>query len=1098
MTEKKLRTPIIAVLGHVDHGKCLAPGESIIHPELGVVSLRDLFNSTDNLIYKENGCEVKAINIDVQGLSENAKSDFLKAQFVWRLKHKGKMLRVKLKNWHSITVTPEHPFLTNLGWKKACELEVGDFVAIPKKIFGNERFERFLNYVYSKFSKDAIFKIDRLPSQKKYYLRFPKTYEEWKAVFYLAGVLFGDGNVSKIANNDEEVFEKLKRIESLGVEVVRIKRSSSYEIEFRKAKKTLLRFIRLIFDYPERRKSCTIKIPQVLFIAPKELVAEFLRGYFDVDAAVNERSVRIEVSSASHAFIAKMSLVLLRFGILPKIYKLNRRYNGKKRKYTLLVISGKRNLEKYARFIGFSVRCKSESLKRIIKKSKKSELYPLQADLRRLRILFGFTKSELNKQIPFYAKYERVQTPSYEIIKKFLEILSKGCKNLDRKIAVLEGRTKDLNYIKAFKDDGLLDDNGNLTDLGREAIEIWKNREFSRMDIEYIKNLIENVAFVEVESVEEVEYNGYVYDLTTSTHNFIANGIIVHNTTLLDKIRKSRVTAKEAGGITQHIGATEIPLSVIKEICKDIWNVKITIPGLLFIDTPGHKAFTNLRKRGGALADLAVLIIDINEGFKPQTDEALMILKTFRTPFVVAANKIDKIPGWESHPDTPFMKSYAMQDEVAKRRLDNKIYELIGELYTRGFSADRFDRIRDFTRTVAIIPISALTGEGIPELLLVLVGLAQKYLEKTLRLHVEGRAKGTVLEVKEERGLGLTIDAILYDGTLRVSDKIAIGSSDGVIVTHVRGILRPRPAREMRLESQFKSVESVTAAAGIKIVAPNIEGVLAGSEFEAIESDEDLKKFEERIKKEYREIVIETDEEGIVLKADTLGSLEALINEFKELGIPIKKADVGDITKKDVVEASANKDELNKVVVGFNVKTLPNVEEEASKYGVRIFIDQIIYSLIDTFTHWRDEEKRLRERQKIESLVMPAKIQLLKDYIFRRSKPAVVGVRVLGGELRKDVKLIKSDGTPAGTVRSMQKSGENISVAREGEEVAIAIDGVTIGRQLEGDEILYVDVPERHTKVIERELFDSLSEETKKAFKEFLEIKRKDNPLWGK
>ncbi len=569
-------------------------------------------------------------------------------------------------------------------------------------------------------------------------------------------------------------------------------------------------------------------------------------------------------------------------------------------------------------------------------------------------------------------------------------------------------------------------------------------------------------------------------------------------TTLLDKIRNTRVVAKEAGGITQHIGATEVPIDLIKEICGELWRPNITIPGLLFIDTPGHKAFTNLRKRGGALADLAILVVDINEGFKPQTEEALMILRTFKTPFVVAANKIDKIPGWQSYENEPFLKSFQKQDDVVKQRLENKIYELIGDLYKFGFSADRFDKIRDFTKTLAIIPISALTGEGIPELLLVLVGLAQRYLEKNLRLHVEGKARGTVLEVKEEKGLGITMDAIIYDGTLRVGDKIAIGGVNGVIVTHVRGILKPRPAQEIRVESRFRSVKEVTAAAGVKIVAPNIENVVAGSEFEVVESEEDVKKFEERIRKEIESVTIRTDEEGIVLKTDTLGSLEALVNEFREAGVPIKKAEVGDVDKRDVVEAAANRDEINRVVVGFNVKVLPGVEEEASRYGVRIFLDSIIYSLMDNYINWREEQKRLRERQKIESLIKPCKIQLLKDFIFRRSKPAIVGVKILAGELRRDVKLIKPDGTPAGTVRSIQKGGENIPVATEGDEVAIAIDGVMIGRHLEGNEILYVDVPERHAKIIEKDLLDSLSEETKKAFMEFLEIKRKENPFWGR
>lgn len=569
-------------------------------------------------------------------------------------------------------------------------------------------------------------------------------------------------------------------------------------------------------------------------------------------------------------------------------------------------------------------------------------------------------------------------------------------------------------------------------------------------------------------------------------------------TTLLDKIRKSNVAAKEAGGITQHIGATEVPISAIKEICKDLWRAIIKIPGLLFIDTPGHKAFTNLRRRGGALADLAILVVDINEGFMPQTEEALSILKTFKTPFVVAANKIDKIPGWKSLNGETFTKSYVMQDDVIKQRLDNKIYELIGDLYKFGFNADRFDRIKDFTRTVAIVPISALTGEGIPELLMILVGLAQRYLEKNLRIHIEGKARGTILEIKEERGIGLTCDAILYDGTLKVGDKIAVATKDGATLTTVKAILKPAPLREIRVESKFKSVEKVSAAAGIKIVAPNLENALAGSEFEVVESERELEEFKNRIRKEYESIIIKTDNEGIVLKTDTIGSLEALINELKNLNIPIRKAEVGDVDKRDVVDASANKDDLNKVILAFNVKVLPEVEKEAEKYGVKMFKDEIIYSVIDNYIRWREDEKIKRERQKVENLIKPGKIQLLKDFIFRRNKPAIIGTRILAGELKRGVDLIKTDGTKVGTVRSMQKEGKNINVAYSGEEVAIAIEEATIGRQIKGDEILYVDVPEKHSKIIEKDLLNSFDEKTKEAFLEFLSIKRKDNPLWGR
>ena len=209
-------------------------------------------------------------------------------------------------------------------------------------------------------------------------------------------------------------------------------------------------------------------------------------------------------------------------------------------------------------------------------------------------------------------------------------------------------------------------------------------------------------------------------------------------TTLLDKIRGTTVAQSETGQITQHIGATEVPLTGIQELCGAHFGAEIQVPGLLFIDTPGHHAFTSLRSRGGSLADLAVLIVDINEGFQPQTIESLNILKRFKTPFVVAANKIDRIGGWLPVSNAPFPRSLKAQSARVEEDLDTRVYELVGELYKYGFSADRYDRIRDFTKTVAIVPISAVTGEGVPDLLMVLVGLAQRFLKDNLKITVSG------------------------------------------------------------------------------------------------------------------------------------------------------------------------------------------------------------------------------------------------------------------------------------------------------------------------------------------------------------------------
>ncbi|RLF45540.1 MAG: translation initiation factor IF-2, partial [Thermoplasmata archaeon] len=300
-------------------------------------------------------------------------------------------------------------------------------------------------------------------------------------------------------------------------------------------------------------------------------------------------------------------------------------------------------------------------------------------------------------------------------------------------------------------------------------------------------------------------------------------------TTLLDYIRGSAVAKREAGAITQHIGATEVPIDVIYELCgKLLSGKKFSVPGLLFIDTPGHHAFTTLRSRGGALADLAVLVVDINDGIMPQTIEAINILKKYKTPFVVAVNKIDTIQGWRT--EKGIIKSrLEKQGETAKKIFEEKFYEIIERLFEHGFSSERYDRIRNFQKNIALIPISAKTGEGIPELLMILIGLAQRFLEKELATE-RGPAEGTVLEVKEEKGLGTTIDVIIYNGVIRQNDTIVVGGKNKPCVTTIRALLKPKPLDEIRDPSErFEMVKEVGAATGVKIAAPGLEEVFAGA-----------------------------------------------------------------------------------------------------------------------------------------------------------------------------------------------------------------------------------------------------------------------------
>jgi translation initiation factor 5B len=570
-------------------------------------------------------------------------------------------------------------------------------------------------------------------------------------------------------------------------------------------------------------------------------------------------------------------------------------------------------------------------------------------------------------------------------------------------------------------------------------------------------------------------------------------------TSLLDRIRGSSVVSSEVGAITQHIGATIVPIDAIRSMSGTMGKMPINIPGLLFIDTPGHHAFTTLRARGGALADMAILVVDISQGFQPQTIEALQILRNCRTPFVIAATKIDRIHGWRINENESFLSSFAKQNERVRSEIENKTYEIVGKLSELDFSADRFDRVSDFQRNLAIVPVSAHTGEGISDLLLVMIGLAQRYMGDELKLSVEGPGAGTVLEVKEERGLGTTLDVILYDGTLAIGDEIAVATQGDVLVTKVRSLLKPRPMKEILVEDRFERVKSVAAASGIKVSAPNLERVIAGSPFFVIRNNRD--EIEARIRKEMTEIHVNLSDEGIAIKADTIGALEALCKELEGKEIGVMRAEVGPVSRLDLIETETVKNPMYRVLLSFNTPILPDAADmikDPLYTQVKVFEGRVIYQLIDQYVAWRDEQKRLQEKQRFEHVVMPAKIRLLPDCVFRQSNPAVVGVRVLGGKLRSDVDLIKLDGKKVGHLKTMQLRQESIREADPGLEVAISIEGVTVGRQVSVGDDLFVDVPERHIKVLEREMVKTLNTSTQEILSEFTTMKRKGDPFWGK
>ena len=574
-------------------------------------------------------------------------------------------------------------------------------------------------------------------------------------------------------------------------------------------------------------------------------------------------------------------------------------------------------------------------------------------------------------------------------------------------------------------------------------------------------------------------------------------------TSLLDRIRGTGVQGREAGGITQHIGASFLPVKTIRDTCghlyKRLEHAENQIPGILVIDTPGHEVFTNLRSRGGSAADIAVLVVDVNRGFQPQTNESLKILQSRKVPFVVALNKCDQISGWRKSESEFISEAIKGQDASVLADLEQKLYDVVGTLSILGYKSEAFYRVRDFKSEVAIVPISARTGVGIPELLSVLVGLTQQYLQK--RLDQEKKdPRGIVLEVNDEIGLGPTANIILVDGTIRKEDRIVVARRDSVVVVKPKALLLPKPLDEMRdPRDRFMSVSEVGAAAGLKIASPDLEGVLPGSTLYVASGPADVERFTGLIESEMRSVFVDTMSNGVVVKCDTIGSLEAVMEMLRRSQVPIAKADIGPVNRRDVVGAETikEKDRHLGVVLAFNVRVLPDAREKADESRIRIFEDKIIYSLIDGYNAWVEEDTAHEDDAIFAELTPISKFTFMKGFAFRNSNPAVFGITVDAGMLRQKISFMDGHGRRIGVIHQLQLDGKNVESARKGDEVACSVQNAVIGKQLFEDDVYYTLPRSHEAKMLLAKYMYRLNQEEQETLRVIVEIQRSKDPAYA-
>ena len=574
-------------------------------------------------------------------------------------------------------------------------------------------------------------------------------------------------------------------------------------------------------------------------------------------------------------------------------------------------------------------------------------------------------------------------------------------------------------------------------------------------------------------------------------------------TSLLDIIRGTGVQGREAGGITQHIGASFLPTETIKETCgplyKQLEKSESKVPGILVIDTPGHEVFTNLRSRGGSAADIAILVVDVNRGFQPQTNESLKILQNRKVPFVIALNKCDQISGWRKSETQFISQAIKEQDASIQTDLDQKIYDVVGTLSILGYQSEAFYRVKDFKSEIAIVPISARSGVGIPELLSVLVGLTQQYLQKRLDQE-EKEPRGIVLEVNDEVGLGQTANIILIDGSIKKEDTIVVAKRDSVIVAKPKALLLPKPLDEMRdPRDKFKPVPQVNAAAGLKIASPELEGVLPGSTLYVASNDEEIAKYTGQIESEMKSVFVDTETNGVTLKCDTIGSLEAIVEMLRRSQVPVAKADIGPVTRRDIIESKAIKDKDRHlgVILAFNVKILPDAKDESEDSHIKIFENKVIYSLIDNYNAWVEEDSANEEDAIFSELTTISKFTFMKGMVFRNNNPAVFGIKVDVGTLKQKTPFMNMKGRKVGVVHQLQLDKKTVAQAKTGDEVACSVQDATIGRQLFEEDVYYTFPPSHEAKLLLNRFMHKLNTDEQKVLNDIVRIQREREAAYG-
>lgn len=594
----------------------------------------------------------------------------------------------------------------------------------------------------------------------------------------------------------------------------------------------------------------------------------------------------------------------------------------------------------------------------------------------------------------------------------------------------------------------------------------------------------------EKEEEEQIEYKEPIC--------CILGNVDAGKTSLIDKMKSTKVQKSEAGGITQKINTVILPFNANK----------FNVPGVILIDTPGHESFYSLRELGATLCNVVILLVDIMEGVKEQTIKSIDLVKSKRIPYVVALNKVDRVVNWESDSSVSIVKNLKKQANNTVLHFEELVRNIITQFAENGLNVELFNRNTDSRKYGSLFPLSAKTGEGIHDLMGGLIKLIATH--RKADIIIKPTFKGILTDINIQKGIGKCLNVLVYDGYLNKQDTLVVGGMNGAYFKTITKMAVSTQPSKFQLVNDVKAstLTYITTKGDYEtdyiIGSPvyTIPSTLTGKSKTDVEKVA-RKAIEVYLKKKDDEINKNKSRHGVLVYASTFGALMAITNHLDDIGVPYIDAKVKDVKSLDLQKViSMNNSEDSKIyniIIAFDVHVdLKAHDMLKNNLDVSLIEDNIIYRVFEKLEETIETNKGNVSLKYKRMMSTPCILEILKgkEFIIARRDPIILGVKVMSGELVKNTILQvirKKKIIILGRVTGIQSNNKDVEKGEVNQEVAVRIDNTEdtaklYGRDFDNTDQLISQLSEHHRYIFTKHLYQDSSDNIQDAFDKLCQI----------